>query len=144
MFIFAQWADTRSSVDIDNYRENYLALASKRKRLQIRLKPPTTGGSKMTFSSIQKDFSLGLPAEEILSQLNITDQPVAEAKTDEKSLTRPRLGGGALLRPPLAMALKGPGTPRGAKDFTPVASPVPLGPLLRVVSITPLHLILVL
>ena len=92
MFLIAQWADTRSSVDIDNYRENYLALASKRKRLQIRLKAPTTGGSKMTFSSIQKDFTLGLPVEEILSQLNITDQPVAEAKIDEKSLPKPRLG----------------------------------------------------
>lgn len=64
-FCIFQWAETRTSVEIDNFRENYLSLASKRKRLQLRLKGT---GTKIIFNPPGADFlTLGSPCDKIIN-----------------------------------------------------------------------------
>lgn len=105
------WSDARSSVDIENCKDNYLPLASKRKRLQFRIK-----GSKKLFGPLpnfavtydpmsgaqagsggnannscttasRKELSSSLPA------------PLAGGRT-KKALAAPPASGGGLLKPP--------------------------------------------
>ena len=52
------WADSRSAIDIDSMKENYLPLASKRKRMQFRIK-----GSKQLFGPAPSSLALGEPSE---------------------------------------------------------------------------------
>ena len=94
-----------------------MALASKRKRLQVRLKTPITGGSKIIFSPLGKDFLLGAPVNKIIAPATQSDQISTGEKTEEKIL-KPKLGG-SLLRPPLSVPLSGPlkGPPSPSKSF---------------------------
>lgn len=50
------WADARPQIDIEGMRENYLPLASKRKRMQFRIK-----GSKKLFGPLPDSFVIGEP-----------------------------------------------------------------------------------
>lgn len=52
------WADSRSAMDIDSMKENYLPLASKRKRMQFRIK-----GSKQLFGAPASSLLLGEPSD---------------------------------------------------------------------------------
>jgi hypothetical protein len=110
-----QWAEARTSVEIDNYRENYLALASKRKRLQLRLRGTA---AKIKFSPMSRDpLTLGDPCPRIVVPL-VTD-PSSGDKGDSSdkmpSMTLPLpvplstsphgRRAGSMLRPPLAAPL---------------------------------------
>lgn len=54
------WADCRSQSDLEAHKENYLSLASKRKRMQFRIK-----GSKKLFSAL-KAITIGDPVASII------------------------------------------------------------------------------
>lgn len=70
------WADTRGETELDTQKESYLPLASRRKRLQYRIK-----GSKRLFSAAQKpeEFMLGVACDSIVvSKVDTEDS--ADAK----------------------------------------------------------------
>lgn len=63
------WAAARTSSEIDGQKENYLALASKRKRLQFRV-----GGKKNLFGSFKSEsLILGEPVQEIMTKGILND-----------------------------------------------------------------------
>ena len=110
LFLFTfQWAEVRSSVEIDNYRENYLALASKRKRLQLRLRGAS---AKIVFSPISKDSTvLGKECQQIIVVTQLPTSVTLQGDREDKekynslSLTAPNQRVSSILRPPSSTPL---------------------------------------
>jgi hypothetical protein len=122
-----QWADARTSVEIDNYRENYLALASKRKRLQLRLRGTA---AKMKFTPMPREpLTLGDPCPRIVVPLVVDPSSGDKGDSNDKmpSMTLPlpvplsisphSRRAGSMLRPPLAAPLSSKPT-GGSKGAT--------------------------
>jgi hypothetical protein len=106
-------------VDIDNYRDNYLALASKRRRLQVRLRGNVP---KFLFSPLRKDsLILGEMSNKIISLndiINGNENKDINIKKDEKIVKNTA----GFLKPPQPLnGLKPPVSPRGSFLKPPAA-----------------------
>lgn len=79
------WADVRGSVEIDSQKDNFLALASKRKRLQFRIK-----GGKKLFGPLHEDrLQLGEACAELVAYI-----PPSESAADERDAKGAKSAGG--------------------------------------------------
>jgi hypothetical protein len=115
---FRVWADARSASDIDNTKENHLALASKRKRLQSRIK----GGKKMFSPLVASSLVIGNEATDLTPLVAVLKKITGKDEDDEPQSTASgaATGGpsgpaaGGLKGPAIAGKLGGPGLSLGA------------------------------
>jgi hypothetical protein len=119
------WADVRTVSDIDSQKENHLALASKRKRLQSRIK----GGKKMFSALVPASLVVGACAAETTPLVSVLKKLSGKVEDEEQPATTTAAGsrptnpvsggteGGVAAKATLGLKLGGPGlAPLGATN----------------------------
>lgn len=87
------WADVRSTIDLDNMRDNYLVLAMKRKRLQLRVK-----GTKKLFTAY-REIEVPSTACTVIKAPAAQDKTAAEEAEDKAAVTSALSGSTAKVLP---------------------------------------------
>jgi hypothetical protein len=120
------WAVARTSSEIDGQRQNFLALASKRKRLQFRV-----GGKKSLFGSFKSEsFILGEPVQEIITKGTLIDRSGEDKKSTLNKDRAMNLSKPFSLTPKLSInsseGLKlSPAKFQNIKDSNKIIAPIP-------------------
>lgn len=127
------WADNRPVIEIEGQRDNYLPLASKRKRMQFRIK-----GSKKLFGPPPSSLEIGpepdpnsIPVFNIHNRKTLEDDE-KETGPEKTAPSQPKSTGGLLppsskggLAPPGQTAAKGALSPPAGALAPPSKSPSP-------------------